>query len=86
MFVELLPLWEEFCRYRDAAKLADDKRKNTVDGQQQQRRGPRSVKSAIRPQARDKQNANPKVVFCRPFIAVIAIVVVITRATLQRGC
>jgi len=63
VFVELLPLWEEFCRYRDdEAKLADDQPKNTVDAGKQQRRGRRSVKSASRPQERAKRNANVKVI------------------------
>ena len=68
MFDVLLPLWEEFCRYRDEAKLADDQLKNTVDCRHQQRGGRRSVKPAIGPQAKDKRNVHPKVILVFTFL------------------
>jgi len=61
--VELLPVWEEFCRYRDTAKLADDELMKTA-GDQQQQRTRRSVKpAATKPQAKDKHKPHAKVIY-----------------------
>ena len=57
--MELLPLWEEFCRHRDEAKLADDELTKTLNDQHQQQRRRCSV---TRPQAKDKRPPYRKVI------------------------